>query len=520
MEPAIHPIYLTIFSVVGLFVLLIACFNFINLNTARSAKRAKEVGLRKVIGAGRSQLIWQFLLESFVIILLAILLAFILIELLLPYLNQLTDKNFTTLNMLQPKIFLMLCCLAIFMTIFASGYPTFFLSGFQPIITIKSSVNLSSGGSGLRRILVVGQFAISIFLIIGTIIVYQQLHFMKHQYLGFEKEQKLILPIRGPISIKDNYEFVRGELLKHHSITGISFSSEVPGERSDRWDTKVIGGDNRYHEMNYIYIDYDFIKQYGMQLISGRSFEKGRTTDSEGIYIINRAAAKELNWSNPDEAIGKRIEAIHEGEIIGVVDDFHYQGLQSIIEPLVMQIRPSRFDEITLNIRIQNVAEIISFAQTKWKELFPDTPFEYFFLDTAFNQQYQSEERIGKLFSTLTFLGLVIACLGLFGLASFIAEQKTKEIGIRKVLGATVSGIFLLLSKQFIKWIVVANIIAIPVAFFVMKNWLQRFAYRTEIEIWIFIFTAAMTLMIAIITVSYQSIKAALINVVESLRYE
>jgi len=257
-----------------------------------------------------------------------------------------------------------------------------------------------------------------------------------------------------------------------------------------------------------------------MTLISGRSFEKGRTTDIEGAYIINRTAAKELNWSNPGEAIGKRIEAIYEGEIIGVVEDFHYQGLQSIVEPLVLQFRPSRFDEITLNIKIENLAETIAFARTKWKELFPNIPFEYFFLDTAFNLQYQSEERIGKIFSALTFLGLFIACLGLFGLASFITEQKTKEIGIRKVLGETVSDIIFLLSKEFIKWIIAANIIALPFAFFVMKSWLQSFAYRTEIEIWIFLLSAAMTLMIALITVSYQSIKAALLNVVESLRYE
>jgi len=256
MEPAIHPIYLTIFSIVGLFVLLIACFNFVNLNTARSAKRAKEVGMRKVIGAGRGQLIWQFLGESFVIILFAILLALLIIELSFPYLNELTTKNFTTSNILQPKVFLALFCLTLFVTIFASGYPSLFLSGFQPIKTIKNSVNISSGGSGLRRILVVGQFAISIFLIIGTIIVYQQLNFMKNQYLGFDKEQKLILPIRGPISIRDNYELVKSEFLKHNSITGVTVSSEVPGERSDRWDTRVAGsGDNRYHEMNYPYND-------------------------------------------------------------------------------------------------------------------------------------------------------------------------------------------------------------------------------------------------------------------------
>ena len=521
MEPAIHPVYLIIFAVVGLFILLIACFNFINLNTARSAKRAKEVGMRKVIGARRSQLIWQFLGESLVIILFAIFVTLILIDLSLPYLNELTHKNFTTSTIIQPKIFCALFGLTLFVTIFASGYPSFFLSGFQPIKTIKSTVNISSGGSGLRRLLVVGQFAISIFLIIGTLVFYQQLHFMKNQYLGFDKEQKLILPLRGPVSIRDNYESVRTEFLKHSSITGVTFSSEVPGERSDRWDTKVIGsGENRYHEMNYTYIDDDFIKQYGMKLISGRSFERGRTTDITGTYIINRMAVQELNWTDPAKAIGKRIEAVYEGEIIGVVEDFNYQGLQSIVEPLVLQFRPTRFDRITLNIKIENLAETIAFARTKWKELFPDIPFDYFFLDTAFNQQYQSEERIGAIFSALTFLGLFIACLGLFGLASFITEQKTKEIGIRKVLGATVSGIIFLLSREFIKWIVVANIIAWPLAFFLTKSWLQRFAYRTEIELWIFGFAAAMTLMIALITVSYQSIKAAVADPVRSLRYE
>jgi len=521
MEPAIHSIYLTIFSVVGLFVLLIACFNFINLNTARSAQRAKEVGMRKVIGARRTQLIWQFMGESFVIILLAILLAFLLIELFLPYLNELTAKNFVTSNILQPKIFFALFGLILFVTIFASGYPSLYLSRYQPVVTMKSSVNISSGNSGLRRILVVGQFVISIFLIIGTIIVYQQLNFMKNQYLGFEKKQKLILPIRGPVSLRDNYEIIRNEFLKHSSINGVAFSSEVPGERTDRWDTKVIGsGDNRYHEMNYYYIDYDYITQYDMKLISGRSFEKGRTTDIEGPYILNQTAVKELNWNNPDEAIGKRIEAIRQGEIIGVVEDFHYQGLQTIVEPLVMQFRPSRFDEISLNIKIENLAETINFARSKWKEFFPGIPFEYFFLDAAFNHQDQAEERIGKIFSTLTFWGLFIACLGLFGLASFITEQKTKEIGIRKVLGATVSGIVLLLSKEYTKWVLLANLFAWPLAWFAMGKWLQNFAYRINIGIEIFLLSAVWALFVAVLTVSFQSIKAALRNPLESLRYE
>ncbi len=520
VEPSMKPLYLYILSAIGIFVLLIACMNFINLSTARSTKRAKEVGVRKVIGANRSQLVRQFLSESLVIIVLALILAVFLVSLLFPLVNNISGKIFTEADLLKPSLIIFMSILVLFVSLAASAYPALFLSAFQPVKVMKAGVQTGLKGSTLRRALVVSQFAISIALIAGTLIMYRQISFMKNQYLGFEKEQKLIIPVRGILSLEDNYETVKASFLEHSSIIGTAVSSHVIGQRLGRWDTELAGeGETASRVLNHLYIGPDFLEEYDIQLIAGRIFSREFSTDIQDAMIINRSAAKEYGWS-PEESLGKELESIVSGKVIGVIEDFHYQGLQTEIEPLALFWEPPNFEVLTLSLTTENLNRTLAFAKTKWEEIFPGYPFDYYFLDSYFNREYQSEDKIGKMFTVFTFLGIIIACLGLFGLASFTAEKKTKEIGIRKVLGATVAEIVVLLSKEIVKWILFANFIAWPIVYLVMNLWLKNFAYRINVTVGILAASAFIALAIALATVSYQSIKAAYANPVDALKYE
>lgn len=519
-EPCMNPFYLYIFSAIGLFVLLIACMNFINLSTARSTKRAREVGVRKVIGAKRGQLVRQFFGESAVIIVMALLSALILVSGILPLVNSISGKAFETTDLLRPSVLLLMLALVIFVGFTASAYPSLVLSSFQPVKALRANFRTSSKGSSLRKLLVISQFAISIALIGGTLIVYRQINFMKSQYLGFDRHQKIIIPVRGALSIEENYEAVKEAFLQHTSITGASVSSKIPGQRLDRWDTKVIGGgEGQSRVLNHLYVDPDFLKEYRIPLVAGRLFNKEMSTDPKETFVLSRTAVEEYGWT-PEEALGKRLESIFPATVIGVVEDFHYQGLQTTIEPLVIAWRPEMFMLITLSFTTESLPDTLAFTKRKWEELFPGHPFDYYFLDSYFDRQYQSEERIGKMFTVFTVLGVIIACLGLFGLASFTAEQKTKEIGIRKVLGATVPEILFLLSLEFLKWVLVANIIAWPVAYLTMSSWLENFAYRVNVNFGVLLASTLLAVAIAFITVGYQSAKASLANPVNALRYE
>jgi putative ABC transport system permease protein len=519
-EPSMNTLYLYILSAIGIFILLIACMNFINLSTARSTKRAKEVGVRKVIGANRSQLVKQFLSESLVIILLALILAVFLVSLLFPLVNNISGKTFSESDLMSPSLIIYLLILVLFVSLAACFYPAFFLSSFQPVKVMKINVLTGLKGSTLRRVLVVSQFAISIALIAGTLIMYRQINFMKTQYLGFDKEQKLIIPVRGILSLEDNYETVKAAFLEYPSVTGTAVSSHVIGQRLGRWDTQLVGGgESDSRVLNHLYIGPDFLKEYGIQLIAGRIFSREFSTDNDGAIILNRRAASEFGWS-PEESLGKKLDSIVSGKVIGVIEDFHYQGLQTEIEPLALFWESPYFEVLTLSLNTENLNKTLEFAKTKWEEMFPGYPFEYYFLDSSFDREYQSEDKIGKMFTVFTFLGIIIACLGLFGLASFTAEKKTKEIGVRKVLGATVAEIVVLLSKEIVKWVLFANFIAWPVVYLVMNLWLKNFAYRVNITVGILTASAFIALGIALVTVSFQSIKAACANPVESLKYE
>jgi putative ABC transport system permease protein len=523
-EPPGNPVYITIFSFVGLFILIIACLNFMNLSTARAANRAKEVGLRKVVGAQKLQLIGQFLGESLLVSFLSLGLAMVITKLAVPALNDLAGITLSFDKLLNPAVLLSLISGAVLVGMAAGLYPAFVLSAFRPAVTLKGTSSAGARGFALRTVLVVVQFAISVMLIIGTLTMYKQFNFMKKQYLGFDKEQKLILPLRGGIDIQENFTSVKNVFSKHPSITGVTVSSSIPGRGVSNFGINLVGEeDDRSQSMFHMYFDDDFIPDYEIEIVAGRAFQKEMKTDFMGAFLINEAAVKAFGWSSPEDALGKRLFTGfggRENPIIGVTKNFHYRGLQSEVEPLVMEFLPWTFRYITFSIDITDLNETLAFVKSQWKALWPNHPFEHFFLDTDFDSQYRADEQIGNVFGIFTFLGLFIACLGLLGLASFTAESRTKEIGIRKVLGASVGGIVLMLSKQFTKWVLLANSIAWPVAYYFMDRWLKNFAYRINIDIGMFVLSGILVLLIALMTIGFQSVKAATANPVDSLRYE
>jgi len=515
--------YIYIFSAIALFVLFIACFNFINLTTARSANRAREVGIRKVVGAYKTKLMKQFLSESVFMSVLALILAIMIISTVLPWFNELSGKELSLITLMNTEALLILIGTALFAGIVAGCYPAFFLSAFRPVVVLRGTMKTGLKGSILRKVLVSFQFAISIVLVLGTMIVYQQLNFMKSQKLGFDKEQMLILPLRGGMQIVQNYETIKSEFTKHSGISMAAVSSSVPGRGIRNFATSLLGeSDDKIQSMNYISVDHDFIHTYSIELIAGRAFQRERATDIRRTFMINEAAVKTFGWASPEEAIGKRIQTGYttQGEIIGVYKNFHYRSLQFIVEPLVLVINPDWLGAISLKINTKNLQDVLAFTENQRNRLFPKNPFEYFFLDTHFDRQYRSDEQIGQIVFIFSGLAIFIACLGLFGLSSFMAEKRTKEIGIRKVLGSSVSNIVMLLTKEFTKWVIVANIFAWPAAYFIMNKWLQNFAYHTSIKFWVFLLAGGFALIIALLTVSFQSIKAALANPVDSLMYE
>jgi len=523
-EPTGNSAYVYIFAFVGFFILLIAGLNFMNLSTSRSIKRAKEVGLRKVVGAQKWQLVSQFLGESLMVSLLSLGLAMVIATLTIPLVTRVTGITLNFSQLLTPLVLIALIGGSILVGLAAGTYPALVLSAFRPVATLKGILRRDSRGFALRTVLVVFQFVISVILIFGTLVMSSQFNFMKNQYLGFKKEQKLILPLRGGISITENYEAVKGQFSKHASITGATVSSSIPGRSLSSFSIRISGEDDeRSQDMYHMYFDHEFIPDYEIEIVAGRAFQQDMSTDIRGAFLINEAAVPAFGWSSPDEALGKRLQTGFGGRInpiIGVTKNFHYRGLQSKVEPLIMEFQPDIFRYISLSVDISNLKESLAFIESQWKILFAGKPYESFFLDMDFDQQYRADEQIGRIFGIFTVLGLFIACLGLLGLASFTAQSRTKEIGIRRVLGASVLGIVIMLSKQFTKWVVLANCLAWPVAYYIMSRWLKNFAYRAEINILIFILSGLLVLAVALLTVSFQSIRAATANPADSLRYE
>jgi putative ABC transport system permease protein len=511
--------YVYIFSIVAFFILVIASINFMNLATARSSNRVKEVGLRKVVGAKRAQLIRQFFCESVVMAFCSLILAVVLVELFLPVFINLSGKqlslDFTShINILSAIVLLTL------ITGFLSGsYPALFLSSLRPVKILKGISKTEGQGYLFRRILVVSQFSLSILLIICTVVVSHQVGFMRNKKLGFDKEQVAYFPIRD--ELVQRYESLKSELLKNTGIKNVAVSSNLPTSGVILTTDKVTWEGKNPEEVVVLEVTsagYDFTETFNMEMVKGRSFSKEFSSDEEEAIVINETAEKIIGIEDP---AGKQLVF---GEsavtIIGVVKDYHFKSLHSEIEPLVLAIVPSLYRYVFVKLDAADIPNTLINIESTWKSFFPDTPFEFHFLDEAYEKLYRSEQQMGTLFNSFTILAVFISCLGLFGLASFMAEKRTKEIGIRKVLGASVIGIVALLNKQFAKWVLIANVIAWPVAYYAMSRWLQGFAYRINLGIWIFALAAAIALGIAVVTVSYQSIKAALANPADSLRYE
>jgi putative ABC transport system permease protein len=514
-------VYIYGFSAIALFILLIACFNFMNLSTARSVKRANEVGMRKVLGANKRELIYQFLGESLILSALAYFIATGLAELSLPIIRSLTSVELSIFFTDMPLFVLISLGFVCVVGTVAGSYPAFFLSSFKPISILKGSLRTGPKSYRFRSILVVFQFAISVFLFIGTIIIFNQIRFMKNRNLGFDKEHLVFIQIFDD-SIKFSTETVKEELVRLPGIIHASATSHVPGHGA-MYNAYVPEGFS-YEEslmMGRVSADPDFITTFGIELIAGRNFSPEFSTDKTDSILINELAVKEIGWNDP---LGKQLTELVAKEVpktvIGVVRNFHTDSLHNPLEPVCIDQDPDNFNFIAVRLGPGNISETMMLLEKKWKEMDSTGTFDYAFLDDSLVGQYQAEERLSEIFTYFSILAIFIACLGLFGLASFTAEQKTKEIGIRKVLGAPVSGIVLLLSKEFTKWVIAANLLAWPIAYFLMHKWLQNFAFRISLSIGIFLLAASLTLLIALLTVSYQSLKAALANPIESLRYE
>ena len=512
-------IYVYIFISLAIFIVLIACINFMNLSTARAAKRAVEIGLKKVVGANRSQLILQFYLESFMASFIAMIIGIIIFESLTPIFTTLTGKVFY-LNYQDPINLFVLLLFVIICTLLAGTYPAIVLSRFKPTNILKGIKVSTRTPVNFRNILVIFQFAISTFLIIGTLVISSQLRYLKNQKLGIMSEQVMAIPIKDTL-IQVSYRSVKTELLKNNEILSISAVSNLPGKNFNQNPIQWKGDDDHLN-VSELSVDHDFFKTLGIQIKDGRSFSLDMESDEEFAFILNQEAADYFDWNSAieQEVIWHDDEIERNGKVIGVVENFHFQSLHKNIEPLIIHLMPDVFNYFLVKISPSNVSESIAYLKESYESLDPNNDFTYFFLDDEFASLYQSEERIETIFSHFTLLSIFISCLGLFGLSAYDAERRTKEIGIRKVNGATIVNIVGLLSRDISRWVVIAFLIASPFGYFIMQNWLKNFAYQTSISFWSFLLAGSMVVLIGLIAVSYQAIKAAMRNPIESLRYE
>ena len=514
----------TMFSVIAVFILLMACINFMNLATAQSSRRSLEVGMRKVIGALRRQIIRQFLGEAVLIAFFALILAMITVEAVLPYFNQFTGKSLVLLSEASFPLVLTLVLVTLGTGILAGSYPSLFLSAFQPVQTLKSQHSFRNKGGGIRKALIVVQFAISVGLIVCTLLVSSQLRYIQKRDLGLTRDHVIVsyvYPVLNP-----RFEDFKNLLLTHPGIQNVTSAAQLPigiGENIQiDWEGNPT---DDMMSVDYTCVDYDFFKTFNMQILQGRPFSKEFATDEETACIINEAAAQRMGLDNP---IGTNIymnhpawpESFRPARVIGVVRDFHARSLHTAIQPFVFRMYKPWHQFAFIKIDRTQIQEALTRIKGAYETYSPGIPFDYLFLDEAFNRQYSSERQLGELFNGFSLLSVIIACLGLFGLASYTTEQKTKEIGIRKVLGASIPGIVVMTAREFLKWILIANLLAWPISYFVMSKWLKDFAYKVSIGPLVFLLSAGLTLIVAVLTVSYHSLKAALANPVDSLRYE
>lgn len=507
------------FSIIALFILLIACFNFMNLSTARSAKRAKEVGMRKVLGSMRKNLIVQFLGESIIISAIAFLVSLLLVELAFPYLQSILGGRLIESHY-EWKFFMQLIGLIILIGVISGSYPAFVLSSFQPVQSLKGAIFSFGKGTKLRKILVVVQFSMAIALISSTGIVMDQIDYIQNKDLGYNKEQIVYLPMREK-ALKNKIELLKNELLKSPNISNVSATAGLKGASGSQGTMTAVHNEEKTDMMmRWSFVDFEYLETMEMKVLQGRSFSKSYSSDTVTSIIINSAAVKEFGWENP---LGKEFSAGDDKsnyKVIGVVNDFHFYSLKQKIEPLIMWINQERCNFIVAKINAHDISSTLAFMENIWNTHLPDRPFEASFLDEHFKIVYQNDQNLKNLFAMFSFFAIFVGCLGLFGLASFTVEQKTKEIGIRKVMGASIAGIVMLLSKEFAKWVAIASLIGFPIAYFSMQNWLSNFVYRTGIHFYTFIVAAFIVILIALFTISFQTIKAAVANPVKALKYE
>ncbi|MBI1343811.1 MAG: FtsX-like permease family protein [Terrimonas sp.] len=516
--------YIYIFSAVALFILVLACINFMNLSTARSARRAREVGIRKVLGTERKTLIVQFLIESTLTAFIALLFSLLIAYLVLPIFNDIAAKSLSLKSLLALHLLPFLLLLPFVVGILAGSYPALFLSGFKPIVVLKGNANTGFKKSNLRNVLVVFQFATSIVLIIGTIIVYSQLQYIRNKKIGFNKDQVLI--IDRAYALNKNIDAFKTEVLSLPGVTSGTISSYLPVSNSSRSDNtyskEAVMDVKNGIDMQTWFVDDDYIKTMGMEMAEGRNFSKEYGSDSSAI-LITATTAKLLGY---EHAVGKFIYApVNDGNtlvplrVIGVIKDFHFESLRQKLGPLCMRLGRST-GLVSFKVSPSNIKSLIAKVEGKWKAMAPGMPFSYRFMSDSFNDMYRSEQRAGTLAMSFSVLAILIACLGLLGLITYMAEQRNKEIGIRKVLGASVSNVVLMLSKDFLVLVIIASVIAFPVAWWAMHKWLLDFEYRVGISVWVFVIAAFTAVAIALLTVSYQAIRAAIANPVNALRTE
>ncbi|QSE98481.1 ABC transporter permease [Fulvivirga lutea] len=514
---------LIIFSIIGAFILIIACINFINLSTARSLERAKEIGIRKVVGARQFSLVNQFLSEFFLLSLFAGVLAIAIVIVLAPNFFGLTGVEITSTDIFNIEFALTFVSGIAIIGLLAGFYPAFLLSKFQPSKVLKGNFKTGSSGVILRKGLVTFQFILTIALIIGTTTIYNQLKFLQNHDLGFSKEQVLVMEFGFDTQVQLNIEALKNEFGNDPDVTEVSASRAVPGNFLPNAGTLIENkaGEMEPHSPTIYEIDPDFIPFYDIKMLSGRPFSYDYYSDSTEALMINMAAVKLWGYTDPEEVIGKKFSQWgKEGKVIGVVDDFNYKSLHSEVEPLSLRYEPFSMAKFSLKINTDDVFQTIQRLESKWKTLIPQRPFTYYFLDDNFDQQYRADNQFAQLFASFAILAIIIAFLGLFGLTTYTTTQRIKEIGIRKVLGASVQSIVLLLSKDLFKLLVIAFLIASPLAWFAMNKWLAGFAYQTSINAGIFIIAAIAISVIAFGTMSWQSVKAALQNPTNSLKNE
>jgi len=518
--------YVWLFSGIGIFILLLACLNFMNLSTARSANRAKEVGLRKVVGANKSQLVRQFLGESMILTFISFVLAIVLVMMSMPFFRNISGKEILTNTLLNPVILAGFTGLFLIIGLIGGSYPAFFLSAFRPVEVIQGKLKRGAKSSALRIVLVSFQFAVSIILIIGTLTVNTQLKFVRSKNLGYDKNHVIVMQMRNA-ETQNKYEAIKEAIKRNPSVINVSASTTSPLGTSDFSVHHAVGKPE--DELNMLWaqmVDENYIDTYKMEIVQGRNFSKEFTSDKNEAIIINEAAVKKIGWQ--DDPINKQIERFTSPTtkqpytVVGVVKDYHFQSLHQQIEPMMLYYTSpyGNFSRLSVRVRPENIQETITFLESTWAQFDTQYPFEYSFVDDQYDALYRTEVRLGKLFSYFTTLAILIGCLGLFGLTSFTTEQRTKEIGIRKVLGASIQGIIYMLVRDFTKWVFLAVVVAWPIGYYVMNKWLNNFAYRANLGVWIFLSSALLALVISIVTVSYQSIKAALANPANSIKHE